>query len=130
MKAPATTHYFHDSDSNRVNPPTFKKYILFPHNNIRRICLPRGLDNISPKPRFCTNLGAVRIPHVARAPSPVRLHGRARLQSCHKDQKTDSGTANPPDRTTSKSPAHLSSNPPPSKIISQAMEPFSILTLP
>jgi hypothetical protein len=37
--------------------------------------------------------------------------GRARLQSCHKDQKKDSGTANPPDRTRSRSPAHLSSSP-------------------
>ena len=57
-KKPTTLN---DSDSNRVNPPTFKKYIIFPHNDIRRIRLPRGLDNISPKTRFCTNLGAVRL---------------------------------------------------------------------
>ena len=55
LSDPQETHYFYDSDSNRVNPPTFQKYILFPHNNLRRIGLPKGLDNISPKTSFCTN---------------------------------------------------------------------------
>jgi hypothetical protein len=41
----------------------------------------------------------------------ARFTGRARLHSCHKAQKKDSGPANPPDRTRSRSPAHLSSNP-------------------
>ena len=63
-----TTHYFYDSYLNRVNPPTFQKYIHFAHNNLRGIGLLRGLDNFSAKPRFCTNLGAVRISRAAGAP--------------------------------------------------------------
>jgi hypothetical protein len=39
----------------------------------------------------------------------ARFVGRARLQSCHKAQKKDSGNANPPARTTAP-PAHFSSN--------------------
>jgi hypothetical protein len=41
----------------------------------------------------------------------ARFTGRARLQSCHKHQKKDSGISNPTDRTESRSPAHLSSSP-------------------
>src|ERR1700678_1219745 len=57
---PATTHYFYDSQLQRVNTPTLQKYIRFMHSNLRGIGLPKGLYKISPKTRFCTNLGAFR----------------------------------------------------------------------
>jgi hypothetical protein len=74
-------------------------------------------------------------------PDPSSRHPAIREISCSweghdfsraiKNQKKDSGTANPPDRTESRSPAHLSSNSSAAlSIISQVMESFSILTLP
>jgi len=86
---PATTHYFYDSQLHRINTPTLQKYIRFMHNNLRGIGLPKGLDKISAKTRFCTNLGAngSKRPHNPKSVfqqqicHPERSRGTLRLAS-------------------------------------------------
>ena len=75
---PATTHYFYDSQLQRVNTPTLQKYIRFMHSNLRGIGLPKGLDKISAKTRFCTNLGANRskTPRGTKSDIPSEVEGR------------------------------------------------------
>ena len=59
----ANTHYFYDNSWNRVNPPTFQKYIRPVNNSLRGFEPLRGLDKISAKIKNCTICATLRVPH-------------------------------------------------------------------